>query len=776
MAIENNKYEMNNEDTVFNNNGDVVNGQKIVYVTNNYNVSAEEMYYSLTQKNNYTESYKKYISNFQELNEFLIDTLFPYPMSKKYDFTSDKLVFGKKIINWIIGKDKFPENEIKKFYQALKEEFELDDNSIIVKRWNANSYYFNGDFKEANNQYSKLYDEVIEKKDIPTWYIDDISVDGRNILLESKEPHKIFETKYYMRLSSLKHKLSYPDIDREKVEIYEDVQKIIFNNKNKGKYTTYFGIGLEGCLSKIQNLIYMVIFYGSITHLKIIRNLIANVMYMYAETFDDKDFYRLTLKMLYLAGDFKKFSLLYEKIVLKHRFINEDEFIYELIESNKSLFEFEIDDHEIFIFKTYGYYLDEKIYKELENKIIENLNLDNVDNSKKIDCLDAIGRNMNRISNVNSLLDFIISCFVNGHSLYYTSFGNIINSIDVEILKPFEMKKFDKIIEYSMANKSHINYDISHCIVDFKKHNPKVKKYDKLIYSHEDKTGLVYEIDNEINNLEVIKRIVNILKIRHEENERHPGVSTEYMDNYRIGTNIFEDEKFSDTIKDYFEKEFVPFASSILLSKNETLNEKIKIIKLLVHMLKKNYEQQIKQDIIDLIKKCQNIEYKNEYRLSSFQERDIEDLKVNIMISQVVFGDMALEDFLYESLELIISNKQILEEALSSILNVETYINLNEHTINYLFSISRIGFNSDDYEIKNLSIEVFRMLLNTTKKEIILNNIIEDCSNISLREFRGYYQLVKKSDANMKNDLKAVIDILKKHRNYFIRKISIRDF
>ena len=192
-------------------------------------------------------------------------------------------------------------------------------------------------------------------------------------------------------------------------------------------------------------------------------------------------------------------------------------------------------------------------------------------------------------------------------------------------------------------------------------------------------------------------------------------------------------------------------------------------------MLKKDYEHQTKKDIINLIKKCQNVDYKNEYRLSSFQERDIEDLKINITISQVVYGDMILENFLYESLELIISNKQVLEEVLSSILNVETYIDLNEHSINYLFSISIIGFNSDDYEIKNLSIEVFRLLLNTNKKKSILNNIVKDCPNISLREFRGYYQLIKNSDTSMRNDLKEVIGILKNHRNYFIKKISIRD-
>lgn len=62
--------------------GDVVNGNKVVCgndvicVTNNYYLTDEELYSKVTNKNDYAESYKKYINNFQELNNYAIDSFF----------------------------------------------------------------------------------------------------------------------------------------------------------------------------------------------------------------------------------------------------------------------------------------------------------------------------------------------------------------------------------------------------------------------------------------------------------------------------------------------------------------------------------------------------------------------------------------------------------------------------------------------------------------------------------------------------------------------------
>lgn len=753
--------------------GDIVNGNKVVYVTNNYYSTDEELYSKVANKNDYAESYKKYINNFQELNNYAIDSFFPCALSKKYEFSSDKLVFGKKIIDWVFGKEQFPKKEIKKFYESLKLDFDLEDDSILVKRWNANSYYFSNDFDSANKAYSELYDEIVGRNDIPTWYIDDVTIDGRNILFDSHEKTSYFDTKYYKRLETNKHKLSYPDIDRLKVEIYEDVHKIIFNNKNKGKYTTYYGIGLERCFSQVQDLIFMTILYGSITHLKIVRQLIANIMYMYAETFDDKEFYELTLKMLYLGGEFKKYYSLYEKIKLKHRFVNDSRFINDLILSNDSLFEFEKNNHNIFIFKMYGYYLSDEQFAKLEEIIMSLLKEEQIEPHIKTECLNAIGKNMERFLKTNEIMDFIIFSFENKNSLYYLSFGNIINSIKISNLDKREMKKIDKILQFSLDNKSNINYDISHCIVEYKKYNSKVKKYDELLNSIKEKTGMIYKIENEEEELEVIKEIVNILKERHEKNEQNPGTSIEYVDDYRIGINIFEEEKFDDEVKKYFETEYLSFAESILLSKNETLLEKIKVIKLLIHLLNKNYNQDIKNKIISMIEKSEFAEYKDEYRIASFKEKNITELKINIMSAMIISKKIQLKDFLCKSLNLIMEDEGLIEEVLLCIQNIESYLKIDEEELDYLYLILKKGYQSDDYDIKNLSIELFCLLLSTTKEGEVLNLLISDCNEITTGEFRGYYQLLQKIDPELKEKMNEIIISLKEHKNYFIKKISI---
>ena len=116
-----------------------------------------------------------------------------------------------------------------------------------------------------------------------------------------------------------------------------------------------------------------------------------------------------------------------------------------------------------------------------------------------------------------------------------------------------------------------------------------------------------------------------------------------------------------------------------------------------------------------------------------------------------------------------------IEEILLCILNIDSYIELNEEIINYLYIILKKGFNSDDYDIKNLSIELFSILLKSSKKEEIITCLLSDCSEITQREFRGYYQLIQKVDETSKKDLNKVMNQLKEHKNYFIKTIANSD-
>jgi len=189
------------------------------------------------------------------------------------------------------------------------------------------------------------------------------------VLMENTQNKYSLDNKFQKILDSNKHKLSYPDIDRIKSEIFENVSKHIFNNKNKSKYTTIYGIGLEECFSKIQNLI----FYGSITHLKLVRELISNIMYMYADTFEDEEFYNLTFRMLFLSGEFKKYRNLYNKIKLTYSFVISSNFIETIAESRKVLFKFEHDENNIFLFDIYGRYINDDYQINLINNAFKSI-------------------------------------------------------------------------------------------------------------------------------------------------------------------------------------------------------------------------------------------------------------------------------------------------------------------------------------------------------------------------------------------------------------------
>ena len=115
----------------------------------------------------------------------------------------------------------------------------------------------------------------------------------------------------------------------------------------------------------------------------------------------------------------------------------------------------------------------------------------------------------------------------------------------------------------------------------------------------------------------------------------------------------------------------------------------------------------------------------------------------------------------------------LIEEVLLCIQNIESYLKIDEEELNYLYLILKKGFQSDDYDIKNLSIELFNLLLSTPKEGEVLNLLISDCNEITTGEFRGYYQLLQKIDSELKEKMNEIIISLKEHKNYFIKKISI---
>ena len=778
MEIKTDKRRIDNTNTVYNKVDKVINGDEItkIYTTNIYQINQEKSYEAITNKVDYNDFFKKYINKFEELDNYAYNLVFPYFKDKNYEFTSIPLMLGKKLVDWIFGLCQFPSEDLLKFYEIIKLEFDFNDNSTICKRWNANFSYFNGNLNLASEKYNELYNYAIKTNDFPIWYLDDICIDGRNILhqYENTINKCTFDNQYQQRLNKNKHKLSYPDVDRIKSEIFDDLSKTIFKNKTKSKYTVIYGIGLESCFNQIQQLLYLTIFYGSITHLKLIRELVSNVMYMYPDTFGDEEFYKITLKMLFLSGEFKKYKTLYNKIKLNNAFVNSEEFINCLIEIRKSLFKFEIDRNNIFLYDIYGRYINESLFDELTSNIYAIVNINNEQQINIIsEAFKSLGNNMLRNKKISELLNILKSYFEKGYARFYIDFGRIVNEINIEELSEDDFDNFQFIIDSLIKNKQYINFDFSDCIIKIKQRSPEIKKYDKLFSNKGTTENILYDIEIKNNELEAIKNIVNIYKERHIKREKSPGTFVEYGNDYNIGTGIFSQERYKGKTKKFILEEYLPLAKEIITSKNEILFEKIRHIKLLAHLLMVENNKEIKSEIHSMIHSSIEVHTPDQtFILDNIHCKNKNDLVVNVMMCDVILNKVEYDEVLNKYIEIAINNEENIEEILTCVKIINDYLrNKSKSIIEKQYILFNLCYNVDDVDIRNKTVimsEIFIGVDNYQKKIFdILNQRIQD---ITFGECRGYFNLIRKQEN--KEPFNKMINGLKNNRNYYIRYIS----
>lgn len=777
MGIEIDNRKINNSNATYQNIEKVINGDETnIYNTTVFQINMNESYELLTNKVNYNDFYKKYLNKFDELDNYAYHLTFPYFNDKKYEFTSKPLILGKKIVDWIFGLSDFPDKELIDFYDNLKLEFDLSDDSTICRRWKANFAYFSGDLKKVSTEYSELFDYAVNLNDFPEWYLDDICIDGRNILCQYENTINkfTFDNKYQRKIDGNKHKLSYPDVDRIKSEIFDSLSKTIFNNKTKSKYTVIYGIGLENCFKQIQQLLYLTIFYGSITHMRLIRELISNIMYMYAETFEDEDFYKLTLQMLFLSGEFKKYRNLYNKIKLKYDFVNSDEFINYLIETQKSLFKFELEKNNIFIYDIYGRYINDSLFDELTNNIYSIIDINKEYQLNIIsDAFKSLGNNIIRNKKVNKLLDILKSYFEKEYSRFYIDFGKIVNEIRVDELSENDFNYYQFIIDSLIKNKQHINFDFSDCIINIKKRNPKIKKYDKLFNNKDSTENILYNIEIENDELEAIKSIINIYKQRHEEREKNPSIFKGYWQDYNIGTSIFSQEKYKGKTKYFIKNEYIPLAKEIILSPNEVLYEKIRHIRLLAHLLMVEKEEKIVNDIYSILH--DSIEIPNPHKSFDYENihyKDKTDLIINIMMCDVILNKMEYGEALNRYIEIAINNPNNIEEILNCVAIINDFLKIKAKDIlEKQYILFNICYKIDEIDIRNNTVILSDVFIGFDKyQDRILNILKHRIENITLEECKGYFNLIRKQED--KDLFSDIINALKTNRNYYIKYIS----
>lgn len=748
-------------------NGKMINGDNTETITyNTYNI----FYPEVTTKNEYSEFYYKYINKFEELEGYLFSNLFWSYQKEKYNFKSVSLQFGKAIIDWVIGKKDFPIQLLEQFQNELKSEFDINEDEVIEKRWVAMFEYFRGNIESSITIYQELLIKIKSGEQIDSYFKDDILIDGRNINMQYNDKNNKYKLKdeFQEEINKNRHILANPIYDRIKTNIYEAAHKNSFGYKHKSKHTIIYSNGLENICNEIQKLIYVTIFYGSITHLKLSRELLSDILYLYADALEDEDLYLSSLRMLLLSNNTKKFEQLFNSLKCKTPKIYSNEFINSLLNQRNTVIKFYIDNYNCFLYKLFGKYLLDKEYLELENMMLSEIEINDKININNIyNILKALKANVSRIANKEKLFQIFSSYFENKYSRFYMEISEIINIIEIELLDKNEKELFEKILDKLAAKRKEYSLNIIDAMVKYKKIT-KSNKYDEIIYENAHNI-IVNNIMEEKNNYDTVKKIIDIMEERENEREKNPGLFTGYANEYTIGRNSFSKENYTRNLEELILTRYIPLARRILNSKNQTIYEKIRHIKMLSNLLIENNTEKYRNIILGIVDK---INFESVYD-DEFRNRTIEDLNNNKKMLEFLLGIISQEKIINTFCEAIFNNEDNILEVLKCFNCIKEKIELKDTNLeNQLYFTFLYAYNKDyDIDIKCKSYSILKILLKSKYKINMIELINNNANVCTFEEAREIIKLLLYEKIENQY-IKEIKEKLSKNNNYNIRRIT----
>ena len=127
--------------------------------------------------------------------------------------------------------------------------------------------------------------------------------------------------------------------------------------------------------------------------------------------------------------------------------------------------------------------------------------------------------------------------------------------------------------------------NISYAIINIKEYKPEIRDYDEILSKKKTFESIIYNLEDDRNIRDSLKDIIEICKDRYKEREDNPGVAVGYVTEYYLERNFFIKEVYEEKTHDIIIKEYIPLAKLILLSENQFIREKVKIIKTLSYIL-----------------------------------------------------------------------------------------------------------------------------------------------------------------------------------------------
>lgn len=543
---------------------------------------------------------------------------FPDDQNNKFDIEASKFfdrVFYNKSVNGFDRSkllDEIDKNQNKKYFE------------VIEYRWNAIINYYNGDIYESIEAMNEAYD-IAKNNKLPNWYLRDITVDIRNLINIRNEMRNkyLVNNKEQEIISSDKKPLYYPIIDRNEKYLYKEIIKETINEASKSPSTVKYGNNIYKYIDYISNNYITALYYGSLTQLISIVDMVKLMAYQLCDEYDDWSFRKLLIKTTLLSNkpkEIKNVYNLFTDIYGKMDYEDAKE-IYKSIQNYPITHSRKI--REFFCFQYLGYYFDDEFFKEVWNELYAYILTRIYDNNRVVNLghyfFDAIKYNISRICN-EEILNMIILFIDNDFSVFYRNAVSLLSDLKLnEISSETVIKLLDNIIKIVNLDGKYFNYDdlavllskINKCFSDNIKIN---KKLESIVNQYfPEFTRSLYEVSETDDELVILDYINKNIQEIHERNKSQ-GIDGIYTmsgyDSYSNIRNIIDIKKIE--INDDIKNKIIDVCVETLIAENQVIHEKCGSVELLISILINN----------EKFKENQNVKYLLENEETVLNVRD----------------------------------------------------------------------------------------------------------------------------------------------------------
>ena len=470
---------------------------------------------------------------------------------------------------------------------------------IIEKRWHSNIKYYMSQYEESYKLLLDAYKMAISNENkIDDWFIDDILIDLRNRenkMLELKNQYTS-ENFGQNELNKRSGKLYYPVLDR----FEKNLLTWIDEDRQKNDMRAYSSSRSYGDLTYITNNIadyyYQSMMFGSLTHLFRVSTLIQKFTCHISKSSEYWPMILMLYKTTILNLDHKgakQISRNFSEILQKMDF-EDARSIYNFSMNSKPIEDQFISN--LIAMSEVGYYLSDSDFTNFWSKLEKKIKVWNEQNDGIVLMESHIFRCIERISNRlddNYILDFALKILLSNKKRYYSNALKLIsnNNVDYRAVNvDFSNKTIEVLISYIENNNDYNeiekiknifilleNMDIQH--VELLENFIQVEWAD--FYSTEYQFEKKGTVDSEMN---LLNRFIDDINKRNDIQGKNGTFSLYGSDPYLYIMGILRASE--NNIDESILNKLIVCVAGTILSKNQTINEKVSAYKVTIYLLK----------------------------------------------------------------------------------------------------------------------------------------------------------------------------------------------